>query len=558
MLLALRNRIPDIYGYCYSAYSRPSRLFYGKYIVQSEEGPQQGDPLGPLLFCNTLHPLLQSLTSDLTLGYLDDLTLGGPQQQVAEDVYRIQALGESIGLHLNVSKCELVCAPNLAVDDAILRSFQRLQIEEASLLGAPLFHGPALDQAWSDRVAELTRAVERMSLVGAQDALILLRASFGTPRVQHLLRCSPSVDHQSLESFDGLLRSAIDIITNSNLTDDQWLQASLPIREGGLGVRRVAALAIPAYLASAASTVSLQDTILLKSTNRKDPFFETYLAGWQSAHGHLEQDQPFPTKQSFWDRPVIAKVRTEVEANLVDAHQKASCLAASAPHTGDWLLAIPVVSCGLRLDNEAVRIAVALRLGLSVCVPHKCRYGAQVDARGTHGLVCKKAAGRIARHQCLNDIIARAFTTAGTPITKEPNGLTRMDGKRPDGLTLVPWSQGKPLTWDVTVICSSAASYISESAREAGSAANLAATRKTDKYSSLTTTHIFEPIALETLGPLNCSAVSLLNDLGRRISDISNDARETAYLFQRLSLNIQRFNAILIHESFASADDQNQ
>ena len=50
------------------------------------EGPQQGDPLGPLMFSNTVQPLLVSLTSELTLGYLDDLTLGGLPSQVAKDI----------------------------------------------------------------------------------------------------------------------------------------------------------------------------------------------------------------------------------------------------------------------------------------------------------------------------------------------------------------------------------------------------------------------------------------------------------------------------------------
>jgi len=35
---------------------------------------------------------------------------------------------------------------------------------------------------------------------------------------------------------------------------------------------------------------------------------------------------------------------------------------------------------------------------------------------------------------------------------KEPHGLVRSDGKRPDGLTLVPWKGGKPLAWDVTAV----------------------------------------------------------------------------------------------------------
>ena len=46
-------------------------------------GPQKGDLHGPLLFCNTIHPLLTSLYSVLCLAYMDDVTLGGPQVAVA-------------------------------------------------------------------------------------------------------------------------------------------------------------------------------------------------------------------------------------------------------------------------------------------------------------------------------------------------------------------------------------------------------------------------------------------------------------------------------------------
>ena len=40
-------------------------------------------------------------------------------------------------------------------------------------------------------------------------------------------------------------------------------------------------------------------------------------------------------------------------------------------------------------------------------------------------------------------IVWRALTKADTPCTKEPPGLIRTDGKRPDGATLVPWARGK-------------------------------------------------------------------------------------------------------------------
>ena len=62
----------------------------------------------------------------------------------------------------------------------------------------------------------------------------------------------------------------------------------------------------------------------------------------------------------------------------MEPSQKATFLASLAPHSGDWLLALPIVNCGLRLDDEAVRVTVGMCLGLSLCVPHSCPCGEQV------------------------------------------------------------------------------------------------------------------------------------------------------------------------------------
>jgi len=76
------------------------------------------------------------------------------------------------------------------------------------------------------------------------------------------------------------------------------------------------------------------------------------------------------------------------------------------------------------MDNEAVRVAVSLRLGLNLCAPHTCQCGSPVDAWGIHALVCKHASGRFARHHALNDKISRALVSAGIPALKEPAGLS--------------------------------------------------------------------------------------------------------------------------------------
>ena len=74
----------------------------------------------------------------------------------------------------------------------------------------------------------------------------------------------------------------------------------------------------------------------------------------------------------------------------------------------------------MTLHKNVIIIIIIMRLGCSVCVPHTCRCGALVDVQGTHGLVCKQAPGKIARHQAVNVTVARAISAAGVPITKEP------------------------------------------------------------------------------------------------------------------------------------------
>ena len=161
---------------------------------------------------------------------------------------------------------------------------------------------------------------------------------------------------------------------------------------------------------------------------------------------------------------------------------------------------------------------------------------------------------RLTGAQDLIDLNARSFSAAGVPVVKEPTGLSRSDGKSPDGLSLVPWQNGKAVCLDVTVIYTLADSYISAATRDARAAAELAASRKEVKYAGLDGRHMFAPIAFENLAVPSASTRQLLSYLGRRLADISGESRETSYLFQRCSILVQRFNAVLLHDSLPDRD----
>ena len=125
------------------------------------------------------------------------------------------------------------------------------------------------------------------------------------------------------------------------------------------------------------------------------------------------------------------------------------------------------------------------------------------------------------------------------PAVKEPVGLSRSDGKRPDGATLIPWTRGKLVAWDVTVPDIYANSYIADTATTASAAANRAADNKA-KNRELAKTHQFAPIAIETGGAWNEKAVEFISEVGRIITEVTNEQQETMFLFQRISVALQR------------------
>jgi hypothetical protein len=108
VLEVAHKHVPSLlYPSILQAYGSFSHLFYGDDTIQSAEGLQQGDPLGPLLFCLAVNDLVKSLQSPFNIWYLDDGTFAGPAQLVLEDLLAVQAASSKLGLRLNPAKCEL-------------------------------------------------------------------------------------------------------------------------------------------------------------------------------------------------------------------------------------------------------------------------------------------------------------------------------------------------------------------------------------------------------------------------------------------------------------------
>jgi hypothetical protein len=326
-----------------------------------------------------------------------------------------------------------------------------------------------------------------------------------------VLRTFPCNDHPQLLKFDTLLRSAISKICYVSLSDDQWTRASLPVSAGGLGVRSVSKLASSAFPASAADTLPLQSLVLRRSKIDNEDITNS-ANHWKSPSGSDELILSPEIKQRLLDSTVANNTYNILFEAQNNIYHRVRLLAPADPRSGDWLHAMPITACGLRLPDEAVRVAVGMRLGTFIFQVHSCSCGAIVDPFGTH--------------------------------------LTRLDGKRPDGLILIQWREGRSATWDVTVTNTVAASYLTASSTSAVSAAEVAAQRRETKYAEISKTHLFFPLAFETMGPINRAGHEFVYDLGHRISAITDDPRETSFLYQRISVTLQRFNAVCFSYAF--------
>jgi hypothetical protein len=245
---------------------------------------------------------VEKLQSELRIFYLDDGLLGGSAHDVVRDISLVKDEAASLGLQLNLRKSELIAIH--PEESLVLGSAPELipvHLDDAVFLGAPIGTDESIDAAISGRCDDLRVMGDRLPHFKRHDSLLLLRYSFA---ILYLLRTSPCFRSPKLEDFNVLLRSITIKVVNINLDDETvWLQASLPVSSGGLGVRSAVQLAPSAFLASAAGCLALTKKIL-------PPLLQsTTLLGveglWKSRTPDAPPSSLSDTQQEAWDSPQV-------------------------------------------------------------------------------------------------------------------------------------------------------------------------------------------------------------------------------------------------------------
>ena len=234
-----------------------------------------------------LHKAVRQTTSEvMTLSYIDDTTMLGPADEVAQVIQDLPRALDGTGLSLQPNKTQLWAPqeeqilnhPHLKRLRAQMKDPRGLIILGEALGEDPTDPYPMGNEAFiSDHLRDVTQAVitdldkiavlpDRLAgeAAGLQVAWALISKTL-PPRVVHLLRAHPVEQTQEMcdNLQNALLNTVRQLMGQPGFTADQLHLAKLPVTAGGLGLPDLPVLALVARTACIAT---------LPRADQTDPF----------------------------------------------------------------------------------------------------------------------------------------------------------------------------------------------------------------------------------------------------------------------------------------------
>ena len=115
---------------------------------------------------------------------------------------------------------------------------------------------------------------------------MILIYSLSVPRLQYILRRAPCFGSPLTARFDDLVLQALSSCANIELDSSARVQAQLPVRWGGLGLRSATQLAPSAFHSSLAVAETLMRAMLpAPLLASPDPFHDAVLSSWRALGG---------------------------------------------------------------------------------------------------------------------------------------------------------------------------------------------------------------------------------------------------------------------------------
>ena len=238
-------------------------------------------------------------------------------------------------------------------------------------------------------------------------------------------------------------------------------------------------------------------------------------------------------------------------ANL---RNKARLHSLALPHAGDWLDALPSPSLNLHMDSRSFGAAMGYRLGVPLMPSGDCRAptcAIPQDDLGDHALHCHDDHGmKSGRHDRIRDAIFAAAQRASLNPQKELPGLIPGSLSRPADIFVNNWADGRKIAFDVSVTSPTQEAVVLQAADHPAAAIEARKLSKNRVHFDNCRNQgvFFQPLVVESFGGWDSDALKFLKELGRQEARRwgKDSALEIKFLFQKLSVALQRGNAALL------------
>ena len=540
-----------------------------EHTILSCSGVQQGDPLGPLGFALTLHPILERIKQevpDLLLNswYLDDGTLCGSIADLCAALAIIEEDGPARGLFLNRSKSLLYVPAEASCNSSTFPPGIPCTSEGFVLLGAPFGPPSFCSSAILERIQKIQKSLSSLkALQDSQMQTSLMRSCLALPKISFALRtCHPQLIQPALVAFDNSIRGALSDLVGGPLPEWSWLKASLPSSLGGLGLRRALFHAPAAFIGSLRQANSLMCSILGHSPSAP-PLLPNCISALSVAAGRPEWlsllDIDVPLTQRALSKSIDMASFYALLNDAPDTRSRALLLSSSIPHACDWLNVIPSSSLGLHFLDREFRVCLRYWLGLRIFNdPSTCAIcQSPADPFGDHHVGCGGNNDRISRHDSIRDAVFSAAQSAALAPWKEVPCLIPDRQSRPADVFLPHWKRGLPAALDVSVISTLQPRTCQGASETQGFALSVCEERKIAAHAASCRAIgvSFVPLAFESLGGCSKLTAETLAGIGRAVGQRLGIPPPTAsrQLFQRCTVSLWRGNATLWLHRFSTA-----
>ena len=400
-----------------NTYRVPARLFIvGGGEIESAEGNTQGCTLASAFYGLGTKPIIEELdqlntheTPDVSQAWFaDDATGAGKLVPLKVWWDTIQKEGVRYGYFVKPSKSWLILKDPQKLEECrelFADSPINITLDGKRHLGAALGSNNFKNEYIDDKVQKWVRSIQILADIAKTEPHAAYAAFIHGEqhKYTYFLRTIADISGNLKPLDEAIDNIFIPALFGTEITSNERDLLSLPIKEGGLGIRKIAGNADNSYKVSVKVTSPLTRQIIEQSDQlptTEEVFAAKSEAILESRRNDRERHDQIKSSQEAKTKRLIEQL--------------------SEPGASSWLGAIPLASQGFNLTKGEFQDALAIRYNKHIKnLPSKCPCGSNFNL--THAINCHRGGFVNARHDNIRNLECHLLKTIAQDVECEPS-----------------------------------------------------------------------------------------------------------------------------------------